>query len=155
CAHVSGLACRPVSPPRRFKGEARMRVLILTNLYPNPYQPTRAVFNRQQFRALAEQHALRIIAPLSWVDELAGRARGKGKLPRQLCCDGIPVEHPRYFYPPRSLRGWHGHCYRRSVRSAFRRAVTEFCPDIVLASWAYPDGWAAVHLARQAGLPVV
>jgi glycosyltransferase involved in cell wall biosynthesis len=133
-----------------------VRVLILTNLYPNPYQPTRAVFNRQQFRALAEQHSVRIIAPLSWVDELKGRARGKAKLPRdrQLSCDGILVEHPRYFYPPRSMRGWHGHCYRRSVRSAFRRAVKEFHPDIILGSWAYPDGWAAVQLARQVGLPV-
>jgi glycosyltransferase involved in cell wall biosynthesis len=32
--------------------------------------------------------------------------------------------------------------------------MDEFRPDVVLASWAYPDGWAAVELAREAGLPV-
>jgi len=134
-----------------------VRVLILTNLYPNPYQPNRAVFNRQQFRALAEQHAVRIIAPLSWVDELLSRAKGNLRLPRdrQRSSDGIPVEHPRYWYTPGAMRGWHGHFYRRSVQHAFQRALKEFCPDILLASWAYPDGWAAVKLARRAGLPVV
>jgi len=28
-------------------------------------------------------------------------------------------------------------------------------PELVLSAWAYPDGWAAVSLARSAGLPVV
>jgi glycosyltransferase involved in cell wall biosynthesis len=134
-----------------------VRVLILTNLYPNPYQPNRAAFNRQQFQALAKEHSVRIIAPLSWIDELVGRAKGKGRLPygRQVCYGDIAVEHPRYFYTPRALRGWHGHFYRRSVKRAFWRAVEEFQPNIVLGSWAYPDGWAAVKLGRRAGLPVV
>src|SRR5690606_41604022 len=43
----------------------------------------------------------------------------------------------------------------RSVRAAFARAVREHRPDVVLATWAYPDGWAAVRLARAHGLPVV
>src|SRR5207244_7320870 len=30
-----------------------------------------------------------------------------------------------------------------------------FRPDVVFAPWAYPDGWAAVRLARAAKLPVV
>jgi glycosyltransferase involved in cell wall biosynthesis len=33
--------------------------------------------------------------------------------------------------------------------------VAEFRPDLVFATWAYPDGWAAGRLAREAGLPVV
>ena len=33
--------------------------------------------------------------------------------------------------------------------------MREFRPDLVLASWAYPDGWAAVELGHRAGLPVV
>ena len=41
------------------------------------------------------------------------------------------------------------------MRRTFRQAVREFQPTIVFAPWAYPDGWAAVKLAREAGLPVV
>lgn len=69
--------------------------------------------------------------------------------------DGIQVEYPRYVFPPRILRGSYGHCYRQSIGRAFDRALNEFHPDIVYATWAYPDGWAAVKLARKANLPVV
>ena len=39
-----------------------MRVLALTNLYPNPYQPNRAPFNRHQFRILGKRHDVRVIS---------------------------------------------------------------------------------------------
>lgn len=134
-----------------------MRILALTNLYPNPYQPNRAPFNRHQFRALAERHEVAVIAPIAWTDELAARRRGGNRLPRdrRVTLDGIVVDHPRYLYPPKVLRGWYGHFFRRSVRRSFERALAEFRPDLVLGSWAYPDGWAAVELGQQAGLPVV
>src|SRR5690606_8601777 len=45
--------------------------------------------------------------------------------------------------------------FHASVRATFDRAVRESRPDVVLATWAYPDGWAAVRLARSHGLPVV
>ena len=48
-----------------------MRILAVTNLYPNPYQPLRATFNRQEFRALAKLHSLALISPIAWTDELA------------------------------------------------------------------------------------
>ena len=47
-----------------------MRILAVTNLYPNPYQPYRATFNRQEFRALAKLHSLAVISPIAWTDEL-------------------------------------------------------------------------------------
>src|SRR5437667_11460387 len=101
-----------------------MRILTLTNLYPNPFQPHRAPFNRQQLRELAARHAVSVIAPIAWTDELAARWRGKAPLPvdRRVTCDGIPVEHPRYVFPPKALRGWYGHLFRRSVRRPFERA---------------------------------
>ncbi|HEX4588917.1 MAG TPA: glycosyltransferase [Gemmataceae bacterium] len=134
-----------------------MRILVLTNLYPNPFQPNRATFNRQQFRELAASHSVAVISPIAWTDELAARRKGCAALPhdRRVLCDGISVEHPRYLYPPKMLRNWYGHFFQRSVRAAFERACTAFRPDMVLAPWAYPDGWAAVRLGRQAGLPVV
>ena len=74
---------------------------------------------------------------------------------RRITCDGLIVDHPRYFYTPRILRHWYGQFYRLSVQKSFMRAIDEFQPEIILAPWAYPDGWAAVKLARAAGLPVV
>ena len=131
-----------------------MRVLAVTNLYPNPLQPHRAPFNRHQLRLLGARHPLRVIAPVAWTDELA-LARAGGRLARAATLDGLAVEHPRYYFPPKVARGYYGHCYAASVRGAFRRAARDFAPDVVFAPWAYPDGWAAVRLARRAGLPAV
>jgi glycosyltransferase involved in cell wall biosynthesis len=134
-----------------------MNVLALTNLYPNPLQPQRAPFNRQQLRVLAESHRVRVIAPVLWTDEWSARRRSPGVLPsgRRVEHDGLTVDHPRYWYTPKILRCLYGRFFLASVRRTFRAAVREFQPDIVYAPWAYPDGYAAERLAREAGLPVV
>lgn len=128
-----------------------MRVLALTNLYPNPLQPQRAPFNRHQFRLLNDLAPVRVIAPISWTDEW----RLKNRCPRRTTLDGLTVDHPRYWFPPKILRSRYGQWYRWSVQKAFRRAVKEFQPSIVFSPWAYPDGWAAVKLAREHNLKVV
>jgi len=133
-----------------------MRILALTNLYPNPLQPHRAAFNRHRFRFLGGLHEVHMIAPIAWRDEWSLRGNGEARIPgdRRTTSDGIPVEHPRYWYTPRMFRGLYGRFYLESVRRTFDRKVRELSPDIVFATWAYPDGWAAVQLARRHGLPV-
>lgn len=134
-----------------------MRVLVITNLFPNPYQPNRAAWNRHQIRALAERHDVAVIAPILWTDEFLCRARQGRKLSRdrRSICDGLPVVHPRYVYPPKVLRASYGNCYRWSIQKMFHENVRQFCPDLVFSTWAYPDGWTAVELSRLAGVPVV
>ena len=134
-----------------------MKILALTNLYPNPYQPHRAPYNRHQFRMLSELHDLHVIAPLAWIDELTARRRGEPPLPdsRRVIHDGLTVDHPRYWYTPKTLRRYYGRFFLASVQRTFRRVAAEFRPDVIFAPWAYPDGYAAVELARRSRLPVV
>jgi glycosyltransferase involved in cell wall biosynthesis len=136
-----------------------MRILALTSLYPNPFQPTLGTFNYQQVRALSSLHSLRIIAPISWTRELSARWKGKGdrhNMPalRRVERDGVWIEHPRYMFPPKFFRGLYGHCFKRSIARVFHRVVSEFKPDVILGAWAYPDGWAAVKLAHAVRLPI-
>jgi glycosyltransferase involved in cell wall biosynthesis len=134
-----------------------MRILGVTNEFPTPHQPQRATFNREQFKALARDHAVRVIAPIAWTDEWTARRAGAAPLAagRRSEIDGMLVEHPRVYAVPGMLRGLNGRFFRRSIRAAFRRALTDFRPDLVYATWAFPDGWAAVTLAKEAGLPAV
>ena len=131
-----------------------MKVLVLTNLYPNPIQPHRAPWNRAQLRGLSARHDVHIVSPILWTDEMSARRQKASSVPtdRRSTCDGIPVEHPRYLYPPQMLRGTYGNCFLWSVGPAFRRLVRQIQPDIIYSSWAYPDGWAAVQLASRAEL---
>ncbi len=134
-----------------------MKVLVLTNLYPNPLQPHLAPWNRAQLRALSARNEIQVISPILWTEELSARRRTARRMAagRRSSCDGIPVEHPRYLYPPKVLRGTYGNCYLWSVGRAFRRSVHAFRPDVIYSSWAYPDGWAAVRLSLRAAIPVV
>lgn len=132
-----------------------MRILVLTNLYPGPGRELIAAFNRQQFRALAAQHELRVIAPVAWPAAWKEAIRGRQSRGRYVNPDGVETEHPVYYYPPRVLRHRYGECYLRSIWRAAKRAIAEHRPDILLSCWAHPDGWAAVRLGREYGLPVV
>jgi len=132
-----------------------MRILVVTNLYPRPGHETVAQFNQQQFRALAVDHEVSVIAPVAWTSVLHDRLRGRPTPSRLLNADGIDVRYPTYYYPPKMLQHRYGECYLASVRPAFERAVKEFRPDVVLSCFAHPDGWAAVRLAHEAKLPVV
>ncbi len=130
-----------------------MKILALTTLFPSPWMPHRAAFNRQQFAALAAEHQVHVIAPVSWIDRL--RSRCERPTSRLRMADGMTIEHPAYLYTPGFLRGRHGKFYVRCVRRTFDRAVEAVNPDVVLAAWAYPDAWAAAELCRAANLPLV
>jgi glycosyltransferase involved in cell wall biosynthesis len=133
-----------------------MRILTVTHIYPSPLNSIAGPDNRDIVRGLAAQHPVAVIAPIPWMEEL--RAWRKGLyLPgdRRVVCDGIETVYPRYLFPPKVFRSWHGYFFRESVRTVFQRAVSEFRPNLVFAPWGYPDGWAAVDLGHQAGLPVV
>jgi glycosyltransferase involved in cell wall biosynthesis len=134
-----------------------VRILGLTSLYPNPFNPHLAPFNRHLFRVLGERNAVRLIAPIPWTVEARARLKGARALPadRRAERDGLAVDHPRYYFPPKVLQRTYGRLFERSVRQVFPERAAEFRPDLVYATWAYPDGWAAVRLARRVGLPVV
>jgi len=134
-----------------------MRILALTNLYPNPFQPTKAPFVRHELKALAEAHFIRVISPISWTDEVRGRLRGHAAFLRKKVAtvDGLHVDFPRYWYPPGILRQYYGHFFYRCVRQSFLELAAAIQPDLIYAPWAYPDGWAAVRLANEIDVPVV
>lgn len=134
-----------------------MRILCVTNLFPNRFQPNRGIYNWNHFTALQQHAAVRVIAPVSWTDELSARRHGCRRLVTEdwQAWNGVEVVYPRYFYTPWVLRGAYGAFLKTSIARAFRAAVADFRPDIIYGTWAYPDGWAAWQLAREARLPVV
>ncbi len=132
-----------------------MRILAITTLYPRPSRELIASFNRQQFAALARRQELRVIAPVGWREALQELTWRRSPARPYVNRDGIEVEHPVYYYPPGILRHRYGQFYWHSIRKTAVRAICDFRPEALLACWAHPDGWAAVQLGREFGLPVV
>lgn len=132
-----------------------MRILALTHQYPTAFQPTFAPYNRQQFAELAQLHELRIIRPIPWTARVSEAVGLKGKSANPEWLVNITVVHPTYYYPPKMWSHHYGMFFERSVRSVVSRELRTFQPDVILSSWAHPDGWAAVRFGQAAGLPVV
>ncbi|HTR51494.1 MAG TPA: glycosyltransferase family 4 protein [Kofleriaceae bacterium] len=136
----------------------RLRVLAITKIFPNAAEPLSAPFNRQQFAALRERCDLDVMATIPWFPgaRLVARWSSAGKLaavPRRETIAGIAVTHPRTMFVPRVAHAAWGPLYAASIAPALARYRDKV--DVVLGSWAYPDGFAAVIAARLLGVPAV
>ncbi|HEY4176076.1 MAG TPA: glycosyltransferase family 4 protein [Kofleriaceae bacterium] len=135
-----------------------MRVLAITKIFPNSVEPLSAPFNRQQFAALAKRCHLEVMATIPWFPgaNLAARWSSAGSLaavPDHEVIDGIDVTHPRTLFVPRVGHALWGPMYAASIARAVMRYRNRV--DVVLGSWAYPDGFAAIIAARLLNVPCV
>jgi glycosyltransferase involved in cell wall biosynthesis len=135
-----------------------VRVLAITKIFPNAAEPLSAPFNRQQFAALRELCTLEVMATIPWFPGagLVARWSSAGRLarvPRREIIDGIEVTHPRTLFVPRLAYATWGPFYAMSIAPLLARYRGKV--DVVLGSWAYPDGFAAVVAARLLGVPAV
>jgi glycosyltransferase involved in cell wall biosynthesis len=135
-----------------------VRVLAVTKIFPNAAEPLSAPFNRQQFAALARRCQVDVLATIPWYPGagLLGRWSTAGRLtgvPRRERIEGLDVRHPRTLFLPRTAHGLWGPMYAASLAPEVLRWRGK--TDVVLGSWAYPDGFAAILLARALGVPAV
>jgi glycosyltransferase involved in cell wall biosynthesis len=134
-----------------------MRLLLITNQFPNATQPMRGTFNLEMALALKRLgHTIEVVSPVSWVDEWRARRKGR-RFPasRQAIYEGVPVCYPRYYYTPKLLRTRYGWFMWQSIRGTLLPLVATHPPDIVMSYWAHPDGHVGHQLARQIGKPCV
>jgi glycosyltransferase involved in cell wall biosynthesis len=135
-----------------------MRVLIVTKIFPNCAEPLSSPFNRQQFAALSRYCDVEVLATIPWFPAAAAFSRWSSvaslaKVPSRESIDGLPVRHPRFMFLPKVGNAVAGPLYAASLAATtlqYRGRV-----DVVLGSWAYPDGFAAVLMADLLGVPAV
>jgi glycosyltransferase involved in cell wall biosynthesis len=134
-----------------------MRLVFLSTIFPNPYQPTRGIFNLAFARALAARHDVRVVCPVAWTDEWAGRRKHGRLLEGDRVADlgGVEAHYPRYLFTPKVLRRMYGEFQWQSVRRAVSGLIESFRPDAFIGYWAHPDGEAAIRAARLAAVPAV
>jgi len=125
------------------------RVLFISNLFPNPLNPSMASFNWQQIVALRVQCEIDVIAPIPWTALV--RQRFVETPHKEI---GINIYHPVYYYPPGCMRSLYGQFYYWSIKSIVRELFAKHSYDLVYASWLYPDAWAAAQLAKEYDVPL-
>lgn len=130
------------------------RIALVTPMLPVPHDQTRGRYIHETARSLsrladvkvffqqASYPRLPFIAPRSFID---------GNVGPEYHVDGIDVETFTYPVFPVVSRAFNGHVSSLLLTPRVRR----FQPDLILAYWVYPDGYAALRTARHLGVPCV
>lgn len=125
-----------------------MKVLVVTNLFPTPWDPRRGTFNRQQFQRLAERHEVHVLTAVDFRERMAGKS-GNADV------NGIECDYFTFFHPPGFGRFLNALCFFACLMWQRGRELREADYDVMLASWAYPDAAGAAWVARLLGIPYV
>jgi teichuronic acid biosynthesis glycosyltransferase TuaC len=140
---------------------APLRVLTFSTLYPNAAAPNHGVFVENRLRHLVAtgEVTATVLAPVPWfpsTDPRFGVWARYAKAPQTEQRAGLTVLHPRFPAIPRfgmSVSPFLLYLAAARALTKLRRAGQSF--DLIDAHYFYPDGVAAVWLARRFGLPVV
>lgn len=126
---------------------AKPEILVVSNLYPLPWEPNRATFNKQQFDRLAELYSLKVLVPVAWPDYWRHRKQ-------ILSCNTESLRYICYWYTPKMLYNWFLWFMYFSLRVGASGWLKNK-PDLIFASWAYPDGASAAKWASKLDLPMI
>lgn len=136
-----------------------MKILFLSNVFPNSLQPGKGTFNCSMLRALGDLHPTHVISPVSWIDELSHRFKKGDRLDGSWTpadhVNVVSAEYPRFYYPPKVLHQHYGEFLYWSIRKRLNKAIARFQPDLILSYWLHPDGEVAVRAAKEHGIPAV
>jgi len=122
----------------------KTKLLIITNLYPTPWAPNRASFNRQQFERLSEKMNVKLIVLVpfpEWIDN------------RKQCDSTDEIMYIPFFYTPKFGRRFYPIFQMFSLLFCIRN-IKKFDPQAILASWGYPDAVAVSLLNRLLRKPL-
>jgi glycosyltransferase involved in cell wall biosynthesis len=134
----------------------KMRILVLSSVFPNPAQPQFGVFVRERMARVAAQCEIVIVAPVPWFPfNRLFRGLRTGDIPFFEVQDGMSVHHPRFLSVPGVLKCLDGFFYFLSVLPLVWRLRRRFHFDLIDVHFAYPDGVAGCLLAATFGCPAV
>ena len=131
-----------------------MKVLVITNLFGYPWDPTRGMFNQQQFDRLAQRVDLSVLVAVPWLDAFkrpraywSARRDGRKRWPY--------VDYFVFWYVPGVAQAAHSVFFFVSL--AFQRPATLFAHGwhALIGSWGFPDAVAASWVGRLTRTPVL
>lgn len=149
------MPCRSPAP----RSPAPLRVLTLSTLFPNAAQPYLGGFVQRQCEALARlpNTQIQVVAPLGlppWPLSRIPRYRSLADLPPAENWVGLSVWRPSFRHWPASDGRWDAAAITRALIPLLTDIRRNFRFDVLDAQYFFPDGPAAIALARHFNVPV-
>lgn len=142
-----------------------IRVLMLTDCFPKPNNPTLGVWAMQQARGLVQTGAeVRVISPTPWLPKFLNfhpKIKRMNACPSRHDFGELPVQYPRWPYynvaihqlqkNPSAVVGF----AEKFLRHALRKTVEDWKPDVVFAHHTIPAGPVVLWIKRTFGIPFI
>ncbi|MDR3726987.1 MAG: glycosyltransferase, partial [Terracidiphilus sp.] len=129
-----------------------LKIAVVTRYFPSSAEPWQGRSAYQTLRVLARQADVQVFYPnASYPSLLHPRSRIYKKLDTSFSAPGVKASY--YDYPAlplvsRPFNGWlAARCLLPHVRS--------FAPDVIFSCFLYPDGYAALRIAKTLSVPCV
>lgn len=137
---------------------AMLRVLTLATLFPNQAEPALGVFVERQTIGLAALDGveLQVVAPVGlppWPLSRHPHYAARAALPEREVRNGLIVHRPRFRAWPRFGRRRDAASMKSALLPMLRSLRRDFAFDVIDAQFFWPDGPAAMALARDLDLP--
>ncbi|MGC9158929.1 MAG: glycosyltransferase [Terracidiphilus sp.] len=128
------------------------RIAVVTSHFPSSHQPAHGRPVYETLRVLPGEFDARVFYPhAAYPNWLRPRGRSDEALDPSYRPPGVEAEYFDYRALPLVSRPLNGAMAARALLAAVRR----FAPDLILSYFLYPDGYAALRIGREIGVPVV
>lgn len=144
----------------------KIKVLILTHMFPTKYNPIAGIFLLNQLKALQKCCDIRVIFPHAYVPKIKifNPYYRFSKIPQQEKIKGIQVYHPKYLMVPRILFKLRFLNFYLAIESFFsyftskklaNTIIGKWNPDIIHIHGAVSEGLLGTNLKNKYGKPLL
>jgi len=124
--------------------QSKPSIVIITNLYPLPWEPNRATFNRQQFSQLDDTFEKSVLVPVAFPEWFSHRKEIK---------QSANLRYVPYFYLPKFGRRFYSTMMFISIMLHSGWWLFSKKPKTLLASWAFPEAVATSWISKLLNCP--
>ena len=135
-----------------------MNLLLVTNLFPTPYDPERGVFTLQLVKRLQHYCQVTVVCPLPWfpnwpVLRNLEKYAQFAQTPVRYNIDGIEVHSPKYPLLPKVSENRHADFMYMGIQRYILNLHKEIGFDAVNSQWLYPDSVAVGQILKKIDIP--
>ncbi len=137
--------------------DKNLKLLLISNLFPNPQEPLRGVFIFNISRELRKMCDLTVVSPLPWVPAILGKLKKYKRfasIPKLFEMGDIKVCCPKYVAVPK-FGALHPVFMFFSLLPKVYRLKKTAKVSVINTQCVFPDGVAAGWIARFLNLPLV
>lgn len=131
---------------------SQRKVLSLTTVFPRPEEPRFGLFVARRLEHLARLMPVVAAVPVPLLETSGPRPRIPRCGPHEIMRGSLQVRYCRWFYPP-GLGIWHPAWLAAQLLPVLSRLRRSFPFELIDAHFGFPEGAAALRLARRFGVP--